>query len=163
MDCLQWACRQFTQRASRKSRVCGLCIQNRQKQQQEQERTHVKLLSFASKLSPKKAAPECIWVWERSAHLGRREQIGVLLEPPKDELKLVVRLVVRRLKGDESMCLCAFLNKIDSWMDRWWWREREGGGLIDRQIDSKGPHTTGVSGVWADAYNKEDKNRAIYL
>lgn len=31
----------------------------------------------------------------------------------KDELKLIVR----SLKGGESMCLCAFLNKIGSWTD----------------------------------------------
>lgn len=51
--------------------------------------------------------------------MGRREQIGGLLEPPKDELKLVVRLVMRRLKGDEStVCVLLFLARLTvGWID----------------------------------------------
>lgn len=37
----------------------------------------------------------------------------MLLGALKDELKLVGKLVARSLKGDESMRLCAFLNKIN--------------------------------------------------
>lgn len=45
--------------------------------------------------------------------MGRREQIGGWLEPPKDELKLVVGLVVRRLKGNESIvCVLLFLTRL---------------------------------------------------
>lgn len=50
--------------------------------------------------------------------MGRREQIGMLLEPPKDELELVVRLVVGRLKG-MSQCVCLlFLTRLTvGWID----------------------------------------------